>query len=193
MAINAQGKRVNHYVDNKELLAHLVERRAAIKAAEEAGEEPPPVDNYLGKVIIDIATHLSYRPNFINYSFKSEMIGDAIENGLKVVDNFDPAKSSYPFAYLTQIMWNAFIRRIQKEQKEQKIKGRLIEELPLDELFSAQEHDEDGIEYKTHFIEFLRENNFIGVDDDDRPVKKTDEKEPAEGLELFFEGEKDEQ
>ena len=178
-----------HYVDNAELLKRLKARREMIAELKEKGEEIPPIDNYLGKVIIDIATHLSYRPNFINYSFRNEMIGDAIENGLKVIDNFDHEKSKYPFAYLTQIMWHAFVRRIQAEQKQQKIKGRIIEEMPIDEMFDCQEYDEDGIEYKTHFINYIRDNNFIGTTTDKDKAEKTEE--TPEGLEYFFNSEKD--
>lgn len=179
-------KKKNHYVNNEELYNHLVKRRAMIKAALEAGKEKPSLqnDNYLGKVIWDVATHLSYRPNFINYSFKHDMISDAVENAVRVIDNFDPEKSRYPFAYLTTVMWQAFVRRIQVEQKQQRIKGALIEEMMVDDLFDSQEHDEDGIAYKTHFIEYLRENNFIGYEGQDKAAKEVPKEK--EGLEFFF-------
>ena len=173
-----------NYVNNKELLAHIIKRRTenALRLAE--GLDTLPIDNYLGFVIMEIAKRLSYRPNFINYSFKDEMIGDAIENGLKVIDNFDPAKSSNPFAYITQIMWNAFIRRILMEQKQQKIKGALISEMPLEDLFAVQDHDEDGVPYSHHMMDYLRENNFTH---DTVPKEKEKEPQPVKGLEKFFE------
>lgn len=180
------GTKINaHYVDNNELYAHLVKRRDIRRAAIAEGKEPPTLekDNYLGTVIYNIANRLSYRPNFINYSFKSEMVGDAIENLVRVVDNFDPDKSKYPFAYMTTVAFQAFVRRIQAEAKQQKIKGAMITEMLVDELFDTQEHDDDGVTYKTHFIEYLKENNFIGRQDEIKPENII---RVAEGLELFM-------
>jgi len=110
------------------------------------------------------------------------MIGDAIENCVKVIDNFDPERSKNPFAYLTQIAYNAFIRRIQMEQKQQYIKGKLIEEMPLDELFDTQDQDGDEPGFRNQFIEYLRENNFINTTDKGpkKAKKKLAEDEPLE-------------
>ena len=82
----------------------------------------PPVTNYIGECFLKIATHLSYRPNFINYTYRDEMISDGIENCLQYVKNFNPEKSSNPFAYFTQIIYYAFLRRIQKEKKQTHVK-----------------------------------------------------------------------
>lgn len=171
-----------HYVNNRDLLERLIVRKAENLARAERGEEKLPLDNFLGSVIINIATRLSYRPNFINYSFKDEMIDDAIENGLVAIDKFDPDKSENPFAYLTQIMWHAFVRRIVIEQKQQRIKGALIAELPLDDLFETQEHDEDGVQYSHHMMDFLRENNFIH----DKVNKDVKPEIHPKGLEKFY-------
>jgi hypothetical protein len=171
------------YVNNAELLEYLTKRRVIVQAELAAGRPKPVLDNYLGKCIIAVSTNLSYRPNFIGYSFRTEMIGDAIENLLVKLDNFDPARSKYPFAYMTQIAWNAFVRRIQKEQKEQRIKGRLIQEMPIEDLLTTGDMDEDGIPYYNHFVDYLRDNNFIGVEDKVITVNKVLEKE---GLEIFF-------
>lgn len=191
------GQKKSHYVDNAALYEHMVKRRALRKAAIEAGKEPPSLqhDNYLGQAILAVATNLAYRPNFINYSYRSDMISDAIENLVRVIDNFDPEKSKYPFAYMTTVAWQAFVRRIQIEERQQRIKGALIDEMLVDDLFDAQEHDEDGVAYKTHFIDYLRENNFIGRDE--RQPEKVVVKNP-EGLELFMtddsvKGEKDDE
>ena len=166
----------NHYVDNKKLVAHLTERRRLIKLATEQGTEPPALQNdrYLGEVILAIATNLAYRPNFINYSFKEEMIGDAIENLLKAVDNFNPEKSSLAFTYMTSVAWNAFVRRIESEANVQRLKGDLIDHMMIDDMFDAQDHDVDGIAYKTHFVEYLRENNLL----ERTPRKTKKKKEP---------------
>src|SRR6056300_988739 len=130
-----------HYVNNKEFLAAMIERRGQIKEAEERGEEKPRVSNYIGECIYKIATHLSYKPNFINYSYREEMISDGIENCLQYLDNFNPDKSSNPFAYFTQIIYYAFLRRITKEKKQTYIKGKMIQELPM-ELFDVQEGED---------------------------------------------------
>lgn len=151
-------------MDNVYLYNHLIDRRNKISEALANGLEPPSLQNdrYLGEVILKIATHLSYNAKFINYSFKDDMMSDAIENAIRVIDNFDPQKSDKPFSYLTTIMWWAFVRRIKTEAKQQRVKAAMIDEMMVDEMFDSQDHDEEGIAYKTHFIEYLRENNFIG-------------------------------
>ena len=93
----ATEKKKVHYVDNKKFLSAIVERKEQLKDAEEADESKPQISNYLGECILKIANHLSYRPNFINYTYKEEMISDGIENCLQYIDNFDPEKSKNPF------------------------------------------------------------------------------------------------
>jgi len=145
--------KVNHYIDNKAFLAALLEHREGVLAAKAAGTELPRLSNYLGDCFIKIARHLSYKSNFINYSYKDEMISDAIENCLAVVNNFDPAKSSNPFAYFTQITYFAFIRRIQKEKKQMQTKWRYLDQLDVSEIMT-QEHDNP--EFQNQFMEFVR-------------------------------------
>jgi hypothetical protein len=116
-----------HYVDNKKLLVHLTQHRELVQAAIKAGTTKPRISNYIGECILLIAKKLSNRPNFINYPFKEEMIGDGIENCLMYIDNFDPTKSNNPFAYITQIIYFAFIRRITKEKKHLYTKHKLME------------------------------------------------------------------
>ena len=103
-----------HYVNNKEFLQAMIEWREKCDEAEKNGKSQPPVTNYIGECFLKIATHLSYRPNFINYTYRDEMISDGIENCLQYVKNFNPEKSQNPFAYFTQIIYYAFLRRIQK-------------------------------------------------------------------------------
>ena len=98
-----------HYVNNKQFLEAISAWKEKVKEAESAGEEIPPVTDYIGECFLKIAQHLSYRPNFINYTFKEEMIGDGIENCLQYVNNFNPEKSKNPFSYFTQIIYYAFI------------------------------------------------------------------------------------
>jgi len=121
-----KGKTV-HYVDNKKFLQAMIDWNEEVQIAEEKGEPPPPVTNYIGECFLKIAQHLSYRPNFINYTYREEMISDGIENCLQYVKNFNPEKSKNPFAYFTQIIYYAFIRRIQKEKKQTHVKNKIIE------------------------------------------------------------------
>ena len=142
----------SHYVDNKKFLQALIEYRQSVDEASAKGEEPPIVSKYIGECFIKIATHLSYKSNFINYTFKDDMISDGIENCLTAVAKFDPAKSSNPFAYYTQVIYFAFIRRIQKEKKQQATKYKLMENMDIDALISQEQ---DG-EFGTQFLDYLR-------------------------------------
>ena len=128
----------NNYIDNKEFLKHIKRYKRNKKAG---------ISDYLGKCFLDIATHLSFKPNFINYTYKEEMIGDGIENCLMYINNFDPKKSSNPFAYFTQIIYYAFLRRIQKEKKQSYIKHKSIEH---EGIF---EEETEG--FSTHTKEYL--------------------------------------
>ena len=111
-----------NYVNNKDLLAALIEYKSKCVEAEESGEKNPQVPDYIGKCIMLIAQRLSTRPNFSGYMYKEEMVSDGIENCLQYIHNFNPEKSQNPFAYFTQIIWFAFLRRIQKEKKQTYIK-----------------------------------------------------------------------
>ena len=133
-------RRSEHYVNNKEFLAAIVAYKKSIVEAEELEQPKPRITNYLGSCFLKIATHLSYKPNFVNYMFKDDMICDGIENCVQYINNFNPEKSSNPFAYFTQIIHYAFLRRIQKEKKQLEIKTKIIEKSGYSEVFSA-----DGI------------------------------------------------
>ena len=131
-------KRSEHYVNNKEFLYAIVAYKKSIKDAEEAGEPKPRITNYLGECFLKIATHLSYKPNFVNYMFKDDMICDGIENCVQYINNFNPEKSTNPFAYFTQIIHYAFLRRIQKEKKQLDIKNKIIEKTGYDEVMHVE-------------------------------------------------------
>ena len=130
-----------HYIDNKEFHAAMVAWKDLCKEAEEADEQRPQVTNYIGECFLKIANGLSYRPNFINYTYRSEMVSDGIENCLQYIHNFNPDKSKNPFAYFTQIIYYAFLRRIQKEKKQTHIKNKMIEKRQY-ESFCVNEGDE---------------------------------------------------
>ena len=129
--------RPEHYVNNKEFLEALIEYRSKVARAEKNNLPKPRITNYIGECFLKIANHLSYRPNFVNYMFKEDMISDGIENCVQYVHNFDPNKSNNPFAYFTQIIYYAFLRRIQREKKQLEIKNKIIEKSGFDQVFTA--------------------------------------------------------
>ena len=152
-------KKPIHYVNNKEFLAAIIERKELLKDAEAQGEDPPQISNYLGECILKIANHLSYRPNFINYTYREEMISDGIENCLQYIDRFDPNMSSNPFAYFTQIIYYAFVRRITKEKKQQQIKEKLLKESNIEQRIAVQAHDDES-DYQQQFVDMLDKYTF---------------------------------
>lgn len=142
-------KRSVHYVNNKEFLAALIAYRESVQLAEQRGDPKPRITNYLGECFLKIATHLSFKPNFVNYIFKDDMISDGIENCVQYIHNFDPEKSQNPFAYFTQIIHYAFLRRIQKEKKQLEIKNKILEKTGFDEVF-YDDNTIDGANYSDY-------------------------------------------
>jgi len=143
-----------HYIDNSKFLQSLIDYKKLVNKAKNNDEERPQCPDYIGDCFIKIANHLAYKSNFINYSFREDMILDAIENCLIYMDNFDPKKSSNPFAYFTQITYYAFLRRIQKEKKQLQTKYKYIEFLDLENVI-RQAHDEGS--YDNGFIKYLKQ------------------------------------
>ena len=131
-------KKSEHYVNNKELLQALIVYREKVAHAKENDLPKPRITNYLGECFLKIATHLSYKPNFVNYMFRDDMISDGIENCVQYIHNFDPEKSRNPFAYFTQIIHYAFLRRIQKEKKQLDIKNKIIEKTGFEEVMNVE-------------------------------------------------------
>jgi len=152
-------KKKPHYVNNKEFLQAMIEWKADVREAEANDEPKPQVPNYIGECFLKIANHLSYRPNFINYTYREEMISDGIENCLNYINNFDPEKSKNPFAYFTQIIYFAFIRRITKEKKQSQIKDKILKTSNIEDLVATQDHDDDT-QFQQQFLEYLEQYNF---------------------------------
>ena len=132
-------KKSEHYVNNKEFLEALVVFKAKCAAAKEAGEQRPQISNYIGDCFMKIATHLSYKPNFVNYMFREDMISDGIENCVQYIENFNPEKSKNPFAYFTQIIYYAFLRRIQKEKRQLEIKNKILDKSGYEVAFHTDD------------------------------------------------------
>jgi hypothetical protein len=147
--IMTKRKRSEHYVNNKEFLAALIEYKKNIEIAKLEGKPKPRITNYLGECFLKIATHLSFKPNFVNYMFKDDMICDGIENCVQYIHNFNPEKSQNPFAYFTQIIHFAFLRRIQKEKKQLEIKNKILERTGYDQVFT-DDNTIDGGNYSDY-------------------------------------------
>jgi hypothetical protein len=145
------GKRTTkeNYVNNREFLDALMVFRKDVADAKESGGKRPRVPNYVGECFLKIATHLSYKPNFVNYMFREDMICDGIENCLQYIDNFNPEKSTNPFAYFTQIIYYAFLRRIQREKKQLEIKTKILERSGFDEVLHMDSHSGDMYGYSS--------------------------------------------
>ena len=130
-------KRKNHFIDNKEFYSAMVNYRIACDRAKTNGDPKPRIPRYIGKCFLDIAEHLSMRPNFSNYMYRQDMVMDAVENCVVYCANFDPEKSKNPFSYFTQVCWYAFIRRIGKEKRQIEICDKIIAKSGFEELFQS--------------------------------------------------------
>jgi len=147
-AVMTKRKRSDHYVKNKEFLAALIKYREDIEIAKIRGNPKPQIPRYIGECFLKIANHLSFKPNFVNYMFKEDMISDGIENCVQYIHNFNPEKSQNPFAYFTQIIHYAFLRRIQKEKKQLEIKNKILERTGFDQVFESG--SVDGSDYSDY-------------------------------------------
>jgi hypothetical protein len=147
--VMAKRKRSEHYVNNKEFLAALIKYREDIEIAQIQDKPKPPIPRYIGECFLKIANHLSFKPNFVNYMFKEEMISDGIENCVQYIHNFNPEKSQNPFAYFTQIIHYAFLRRIQREKRQLEIKNKILERSGYSEVFDDN-NTLDGSNYSDY-------------------------------------------
>lgn len=175
----------NHYVDNKRLLQAIIEYKAQIVTAREAGAEKPRITPYIGKCMLLIAERLSHKPNFINYSYREEMIGDGIENCISYIDNFDPARSSNPFAYFTQIIYFAFLRRIQKEKKQLYVKHKMLENSLLTNTLIQQGENDEG-EIIPSYVDMENENMNDFIVSFEEGLERKKKKRLLSGIEKFI-------
>jgi DNA-directed RNA polymerase specialized sigma24 family protein len=177
-----KNKRVTtHYIDKRKFHAEMTAYRLAAIEAEKNGSPPPRINNYLGNCFYMLCEKLSYRPNFANYSFREEMVGDGIENCLAAVDNFNPNEQKQnPFGYFSLIAWRAFVRRIQKEQKQAYIKHKAFHNSGLlDELSSGSESHMVGASMMNNEVS----NRIIENFESKLNTKKT---APVKGVEKFL-------
>ena len=184
-------KKSNHYVDNERFLQEIKKYKQQCKDALDSGKPEPRVSEYIGKCIYLIAENLSHKPRFMNYSFRDELVSDAIENCFLYFNNFDSDKYSNPFAYFTQIIYYAFNRRIAKEEKNRYIIYKKFQESVLDTSDAALmiDHDDQHLISSTMYDNL---NDFIKKFEGREAEKKEKRKASKEGLDKFF-GEDDEQ
>lgn len=176
----------NQYVDNKKFFEAMVNYREARIDAEESGEDPPKIPDYIGKCILDISRHLSYKANFVGYPFREEMIGDGVENAVKALNNFDPSKSNNPFAYFTRIIYFAFLRRIAEEKKELYAKCKLYTSMTvMGELYDDSNSLVDLSDNQSNFsTEYM--DDFVKEYEKSMEKKKIPKEEKKVGVELFY-------
>jgi len=178
--------KLKHYINNQDFLKALVDYKTKCAEAEATNKPRPNIPNYIGECWMKIAEGLSHKPNFINYTYRDEMVSDGIENCLMYFENFDPTKSSNPFAYFTQIIYFAFLRRIQKEKKQLYVKYKATELYGILDEFEMLE-GEDGSTRQFELYENISE--FIETYEVARKTKKAEKdalKKPK-GLEKFIE------
>ena len=156
----------------------MTKYRTAIRKAKRLGQPKPQIPKYVAECFMKIAENLSHKPNFLSYTFRDEMVADAIENCVMYVDNFDPAKSSNPFAYFTQITYYAFLRRIQKEKKQLYVKYKATENVGVLDEYELNQN-EDGTFRQFELYDNITE--FIENWENARKVKKA----KKQGLEKF--------
>lgn len=179
-------KKPKQYVNNADFLKALVEYKAKCQEASQKGLPEPKIPDYIGECWMKIAEGLSHKPNFINYTYRDEMIADGIENCLMYFSNFNPEKSNNPFAYFTQIIYYAFLRRIQKEKKQLYVKYKATEMIGVLDEFEMLE-GEDGSSKQFEMYDNISE--FIENYEVSKAAKKAEKeaKKKPEGVERFME------
>jgi hypothetical protein len=158
-----------HYINNADFLKALVDYKEECKQAKKEKKPKPAIPNYIGECFMKIAEGLSHKPNFINYTYRDEMMSDGIENCLQYFDNFDPAKSKNPFAYFTQIIYFAFLRRIGKEKKQTYVKYKATEQMGILDEMEMMEFD-DGTTKQFELYDNIAE--FIDTYEKTKKAKK---------------------
>ena len=166
-----------HYVDNEKFFTEMKKWKQRVHDAREVEENDPPTTEYMGECFLKICEHLVMRPNFINYTFRDDLISDGIENCLLYAHNFNPEKSKNPFSYFTQIIHHAYVRRIVKERKLMHIKYLLVEREGIVE--QIKDSGEGNKKITKEWVDYLRTHEKYAVNPTKKKKKKAD-------LELYF-------
>lgn len=168
-----------HYVDNVKFFEEIKKWKQRVIDAREVDEVDPPSTEYMGECFLKISEHLAMRPNFINYTFRDDLVSDGIENCLLYAHNFNPEKSKNPFSYFTQIIHHAYVRRIVKERKLLHIKYLYVERSGILQQLSTD--GEDNKKISNQYVEYLHTHEKYA----ENPHKKKPKK-PKTSLELFL-------
>lgn len=166
-----------HYINNKDFLKALIEYKAKVKKASGKKKGTPQLNEYIGQCFLRIAENLSRKPNFASYTFREDMISDAVENCLRSVTNFNPSKSKNPFAYFTQIIYFAFLRKIGAEKKQLYTRYKATEQLGL--LQDVRQGDMSEIGQEDHnFKVYENITEFIDTFEKTKKEKMKKSKKP---------------
>ncbi len=175
-------KKIN-YVDNKKFFAEIVKYKEELQEARKTFSEEPRIPDYVGECIFKIANKLSTKPCFMNYSYRDEMISDGIENCILYFNDYNPEISQNPFAYFTQIIYYAFLRRIGKEEKNRYIIYKNFQETMTEIYASADE--EDSMLISSSMYDNI--NVFMSKFERKEEIKKEKRKKMKTGLLKFYE------
>ena len=194
---NMKPKQKPHYVNNKEFSLSVVEYVKLVNEAQANGTQLPVVTDYIATCFLKIAQGLSHKANFIRYTYREEMVMDAVENCLKAITNYNidaATRTGNPnaFAYFTQICYYAFLRRLAKEKKQQDIKFKYIEKAGIEDFIMGADVDGHIDSTTRAFVDQLRDRisvvrtNDTTIKEFAKEEKKKEKARKAEGLELFM-------
>jgi DNA-directed RNA polymerase specialized sigma24 family protein len=180
-----------NYVNNPEFLEAIVAYKKLCEEAEASGDPNPQIPNYIGECIYQISNRLSTKPNFSGYTYREEMVSDGLENAIQALGNFDPSKSKNPFAYFTQIIWYAFLRRIDKEKKQVYIRHKVTENSMLTGTLVDKD---DGAEGDANYVDLNNDymTDFVANYEKRMESKKKQTTKARKGLEKFIDDDKKE-
>ena len=150
-----------HYVNNAQFSQAIVDYVTVLNEAKKTQEPLPKVPDYIAQCFLKICEGLSHKSNFVRYTYREEMVMDAVENCLKAVENYDieaATRTGKPnaFAYFTQISWYAFLRRIEREKKQQDIKMKYIEQSGIENFLDNELGDTQSATVAQAFVDSLR-------------------------------------
>jgi hypothetical protein len=150
-----------HYVNNATFSQAVVDYVSHVEKCKKEKESIPKVPDYIAQCFLRIAEGLSHKANFIRYTYREEMVMDAVENCLKAISNYNleaATRTGKPnaFAYFTQITWFAFLRRITKEKKQQDIKLKYLTKSGIESFIDVGD-EAAGESVATHFVDTLKD------------------------------------
>ena len=177
-----------NYINNSDFYDAIVDYKLKCDIARQDALPKPQISRYIGECFNKLAEGLSRRPNFFGYSYRDDMVFDGIENCLRYVENFNPEKTKNPFAYFTQILWWAFVRRIKKEKTQQYIKYKATEiygVMDTAEYMESADGNIKQLEVYENQYEYIRKYEETELKKFEKTIKEKQVK--ISGVERFFE------